>query len=123
VPSADDRAEAANLVFRRHGAALPRRGRTGAAVVDQHQPLAFAVFKRQRQPTIDLRDLAGMATRFRQAILPVAQAFLAGDAQAGAGNAVGSTPLRRGGKIEERQVGPGIGFAVGIKQMVALTSS
>ena len=49
-----DRTEAADLVLGRHRAALPRRGRARAAVVDQHQPLALAVLERQRQPAVDL---------------------------------------------------------------------
>ena len=53
-----DRTEAANLVFRRHRTAFPWRGRTSAAVVDQHQALALGIFKRQRQPAVDLGDIA-----------------------------------------------------------------
>ncbi len=48
-----DRAEAADLVLGRHRTALPRRGRPRAAVVDQHQALAFAVLERQGQPAVD----------------------------------------------------------------------
>ena len=113
-----DRAEAANLMLRRHRALLPRRSRARAAVIDQHQPLAFPVLERQRQPAVDFDDVAGMAARLPQAIAPEAQAFFAGDAQAGAGNAVAAAPLGGGRKIEEGQVGAGIGLAVGVEQMI-----
>ena len=56
-----DRAEAADLVLGRHRTALPRRGRPRAAVVDQHQALAFAVLERQGQPAVDLDHIAGHA--------------------------------------------------------------
>ena len=105
-------------MLRRHRAALPRRGCADAAVIHQHQPLAFAVFKGKRQPSVDFADIAAVSAGLLQAIAPVPQTFLAGDAQAGAGNAVGSTPFRRGRKIEESEVGAGIGFAVGIEQMI-----
>jgi len=76
-----DRAKAANLVLRRHRAPCPWRSVTGAAVIDQHQTLTFAVFKRQRQPAVDLRDIAGVAAGFFEAIAPVGQTLFAGDAQ------------------------------------------
>jgi len=110
--------EAADLVFRRHRAFLPRRGRPGAAVIHQHQALSFLILERQRQPPIDLRDLAGMAAGLLQPVAPVAEAGLAGDAQSGARDAVGAAPLGGGRKIEEGEVGAGIGLAVGVEQMV-----
>ena len=113
-----DRTEAADLVFRRHRAALPRRRRSRAAVVDQHQPLALAVLERQRQPAVDLDDIAGHAAGLLQAIAPVAETCFAGDAQAGARNRVGAAPLRGRREIEEGEVGAGIGLAVGVEQMI-----
>ena len=59
-------------------------------------------------------DAAGLL----QAIAPVAKAVFAGDAQAGARNRVGAAPLGRGRKIEEGEVGAGVGLAVGVEQMV-----
>jgi hypothetical protein len=105
-------------MLRRHGALLPRRGRPGAAVIDQHQPLPFAILERQRQPAVDLDDLAGVAAGLLQAIPPVAQRVLAGDAQRGAGNAVAAAPLGCGGKIEEGEIGAGAGLGVGVEQMI-----
>ena len=113
-----DRAETADLMFRRHRAVLPRRGRPRAAVVDQHQPLAFAVLERQRQPAVDFDDLAGDAAGRLQAVAPVAEAVFAGDAQAGARDRIAAAPLRGGRKIEEGQIGAGIGFAVGVEQVI-----
>ena len=113
-----DRTEAADLVLRRHRAALPWRGRPVAAVVDQHQPLAFAILKRQRQPAVDLDDIAGDAAGLFQAIPPVAKAGFAGDAQAGPRNRVGSALLGRRRKIEEGEIGAGVGFAVGVEQVI-----
>src|ERR1700731_2761139 len=75
-----DRTEAANLMLRRHRALCPRRCWTSAAVIDQHQTLTFAVFERQRQPAVDLRDIAGVAAGWLEAISPIAEAFLTGDA-------------------------------------------
>ena len=102
----------------RHRALLPRRGWPRAAVIDQHQPLAFAVFKRQRQPAVNFGNLAQLTARLLQAIAPITETFFAGDAQPGAGNAVGSTPLRRCRKVEEGEIGAGIGVSVGVEQMV-----
>src|SRR6266581_3159012 len=102
----------------RHRALLPRRGWPRAAVIDQHQPLAFAVFERQRQTAVDFGDLRRMAAGFLEAVPPVTKAFFAGDAQSGAGNAVGSAPLRRGREIEESKVSAGIGVSVGVEQMI-----
>ena len=113
-----DRTEAADLVFRWHRAALPRRGRALAAVVDQHQPLALAVLERQRQPAVDLDDIAGHAAGLFQAIPPVAQRLFAGDAQAGARDRIGSALLGGGREIEEGEIGAGIGFAVGVEQVI-----
>ena len=59
-----------------------------------------------------------MAARFPQAIVPVTQALLAGDAQAGAANAVGSAPLGGDRKIEKSQIGAGIGFSICVEQVV-----
>ena len=53
-----------------------------------------------------------------QAIPPVAQACFARDAQAGARDRVGAAPLGRGRKIEEGEIGAGIGFAVGVEQVI-----
>ena len=82
------------------------------------QPLAFAVFERQRQPAVDFGDLAGVAARLLQTVPPVAEAFFAGDAQSGARNAVAAAPLRCCRKIEECEVGAGIGVSVGVEQMI-----
>ena len=41
-----------------------------------------------------------------------------GDPQSGSRDAVGAALLGRGRKIEERQIGPRIGFAVGVEQVV-----
>jgi hypothetical protein len=113
-----DRAEAADLVLRRHRTFGPGRSRPGAAVIDQHQTLALLILERQRQPTVDFSDLAGMAAGLLQPIPPVAEAFFAGDAQSGARDAVAAAPLRGSRKIEEGEVGAGIGLAVGVEQMV-----
>ena len=80
--------------------------------------MAFAIFKRQRQPAADLGDIAGVAARLLQAIPPIAKTFLAGDAQGGARNTVAAAPLRRGRKIEERKIGAGIGLRVGVEQVI-----
>ena len=58
-----DRPEAANLMLRGHRAVLPGRGRTHSAIIDQHQPLAFAILERQCQPAIDFGYVAGMGRR------------------------------------------------------------
>ena len=63
-------------------------------------------------------DVAGHAAGLLQPVAPKAKAFLAGDAQAGARNAVGAAPLGRGRKIEEGEIGAGIGLAVGVEQMI-----
>ena len=59
-----------------------------------------------------------MAAGLLQPIPPEAQRFFAGDAQAGAGNAVGPAPLGGGRKIEEGKIGAGIGLRIRVKQMV-----
>src|SRR3954447_18193554 len=59
-----------------------------------------------------------MAARFPQAIVPVTQALLAGDAQAGAANAVGSAPLGGDWKSEKSEIGAGIGFSICVEQMI-----
>ncbi len=100
-------------MLRSHGEAVP-----APPVVDQHQTLALAVLERQGQPAVDLDQLAGHAAGLLQPVPPVSQAVLAGDAQAGAGNAVGPAPLGRGGKIEEGEIGAGTGVSVGIEQMI-----
>jgi hypothetical protein len=105
-------------VLCRNRAALPRRGRTLAAVVDQDQPLALAVLERQRQPTVDLDDITGRGAGRLEAIPPIAQRLFAGDAQAGARDRIGAAPLGRRREIEEGEIGAGIGFAVGIEQMI-----
>ncbi len=105
-------------MLRRHRALLPRRGWPRAAVIDQHQPLALTILERQRQTAVDLDDLTGMAARFLEAVPPVTKAFFAGDAQSGAGNAVGAAPLRCCREIEECKVGAGIGVSVGVEQMI-----
>ena len=99
--------------LRSHGEAVP-----DAAIVDQHQPLAFAILERQRQPAVDLDDIAGDAAGLFQAIPPVAEAGFARDAQAGARDRVGSALLGRCRKIEEGEIGAGIGFAVGVEQVI-----
>jgi hypothetical protein len=71
------RAEAADLVLRRHGAALPRPRSPLPAVIDQHQPLAFAVLERQGQPAIDFDDIAGVAAGLLQSVAPVGEAGFA----------------------------------------------
>jgi hypothetical protein len=53
-----------------------------------------------------------------QAVVPKLEAVVAGNAQAGARDAVGAAALGRRWKIEEGKVCAGIGFAVGIEQMV-----
>jgi hypothetical protein len=59
-----------------------------------------------------------VAAGLPEAITPVAETFLAGNAQPGARDAVGSAPLGCGRKIEERQIGAGIGLSVGVEQMI-----
>ena len=105
-------------MFGGNRAALPRRSFARAAVVDQHQALAFAVLERQRQPAIDLDHLAGDAAGRLQAVAPPAEAFFTGDAKPGARNRVGSAPLGGGRKVEEGEIGAGVGFAVGVEQVV-----
>ena len=99
--------------LRSHGEAAPLR-----PVVDQHQPLALAVLERQRQPAVDLDDIAGHGAGLFQAIPPVAQRLFARDAQAGARDRIGSAPLGGGREIEEGEIGAGIGFAVGVEQVI-----
>ena len=89
-----------------------------AAIVDQHQPLALAVLERQRQPAVDLDDIAGHGAGLFQAIPPVAEGLFARDAQARARDRIGSAPLGGGREIEEGEIGAGIGFAVGIEQVI-----
>ena len=113
-----DRAETPDLVLWGHRAILPWRGRARAAVVNQHQTLPFIVLERQRQPAVDFHDLAGDAAGRPQAVAPVAKTVFAGDAQAGARDRIAAAPLGGGRKIEEGQVGAGIGFAVGVEQVV-----
>ena len=100
------------------GLLLPRRGRSRAAVVDQHQALALAILERQRQPAVDFDDLAGHGRRPASGDRASNPGVFAGDAQAGARDRVGSAPLGRGRKIEEGEVGAGIGLAVGVEQMI-----
>jgi hypothetical protein len=78
-----DRTEAANLVLGRDGAPLPRRGRTSAAVIRQHQPLAFAILKWEREAAIDFDHVAGDAAGLPQPVAPKPETAFAGDAQAG----------------------------------------
>jgi hypothetical protein len=59
-----------------------------------------------------------VAARLLQAVAPVTETFLAGDAQSRARDAVAPAPLRRRRKIEESEVGAGIGLSVGVEQMV-----
>ena len=100
------------------GTAVPRRGGARAAIVDQHQALALAVLERQRQAAVDLDDIAGHAAGLFQAIPPVAEGLFARDAQAGARDRIGSAPLGGCREIEEGEIGAGIGFAVGIEQVI-----
>ena len=102
----------------RHRAAFPRRGRAFSAVVDQHQPLPLAVLERQRQPAVDLDDVADRGAGFFQAVPPVAERAFAGDAQARARDRIGAARLGGGREIEEGEIGARIGFAVGVEQMI-----
>ena len=80
--------------------------------------MTFAVFERQRQAAVDLGYLADVATRLPQAVAPEPEAALAGDAQPGARDAVGSAALGRRRKIEEGEICAGTAFAVGVEQMI-----
>src|SRR4051794_464065 len=93
--------EASDLMFYRHRAPVPWRRRSRSAIIVQHQALALAVLERQRQPAVDLRDIAGGYAGRLQAVAPEQQGLFAGDAQSRARNAVGAAPLGRGRKIEE----------------------
>src|SRR6185295_10174012 len=53
-----------------------------------------------------------------EAIPPVAQRLFTRDAQARARDRIGSAPLGGGREIEEGEIGAGIGFAVGIEQVI-----
>jgi len=79
--------------------------------------LAFSVFERQRRP-VDLGHFADMKACLLQPVAPIVQAVLAGDAQAGARDAVGSAALGRDRKIDEGEIGAGTTFAVGVEQVV-----
>src|SRR6476620_2562964 len=105
-------------MLRRYRTSFPWRRLSLTAVVDQHQPLALIVLERQRQPSVDFDDLAGDDARLFQAVAPISQALFTGNAQAGARNRVGPAALGSCGKIEEGEIGAGIGFAVGVEQMI-----
>ncbi len=105
-------------MFRRNRALRPGRGCAGAAIVDQHQALAFAVLEGERQPAVDFDDIAGRDGSLVQAIVPERQRVFAGNAQAGRRDAVGAARLRRHGPVEEGEVGTGARLAVGVEQMI-----
>jgi hypothetical protein len=113
-----DRTEASNLMFARHGAALPGRGGPRSAVVTEHQTLVFPILERQRQSAVDLGDFADMAACPLQTGMPILEAVLAGDAQAGARDRVGAAAFGRRRKIEKGEIGAGIGFPVGVEQVI-----
>ena len=100
------------------GSAVPWRRCASAAIVDQHQALPLAVLERQRQPAVDLDDIAGRGAGLFEAIAPVAEGFFTGDAQAGARDRIGAALLPGGREIEEGEIGAGIGFAVGVEQVI-----
>ena len=72
--------------------------------VEQHGPNGL----------IGTDHLAGDNAGLLQPLAPIPEARFARDAQPGARNRVGPAPLGRGRKIEEGEVRPGVGFAVGL---------
>src|SRR6266568_2201978 len=59
-----------------------------------------------------------MSAGLLQPVPPKPKTVLAGDAQSRARNAVAAAPLGRRRKVEEGEVGAGIGAPVGVEQMI-----
>ena len=53
-----DRTEPADLMLRRNRAAVPRQTPRPPAIIHQRQPLALEILELQRQPAVDLGDVA-----------------------------------------------------------------
>ena len=113
-----DRAEAANLVLRRHRAAVPRVRLAGAPIVDEREPLALRILEVERQPAVALRDLAGAHAELAQPRLPVVERVGAGHAQRRARDRARPARLRGHRPVEEGEVGSGRPLRVGVEQVI-----
>ena len=103
-----DGAKPLDLVFCGNGAAVPRMRRRKAAIVDQPEPLALAIFKIKRQAAVDLADIFGRDAQFAEAGLPPFDAFWTADTKTGARNAVGATSLAVDRPVEKVRSVPGV---------------
>ena len=113
-----DRAEAADLVLRWHGAAVPRVSLARAAVIHEAEALAFGILEIEPEASVALVDaLMGDALRV-EALLPPCKRLLAVHPQGRVDDAVGSPPLAPGREIEEGEVGAGRRDAVRIEEVI-----
>src|SRR5690606_37821615 len=85
---------------------------------DEAEALSLAVLEIEAGAAAGIADLAGPDLLFGKAGLPPFERGEAGDAQAGARDAVGAAPLVADRPVEEGEVRAGRGQAVGIEEMV-----
>ena len=102
-----DRAEPPDLVLR-WDRALSQASRALAAIVDQRQTLALDVLERQRQPAVDLDDIAVATPALLQPVAPVAERRLAAHAQAGARDRLVPRSSRAAGQSKKVRSVPGL---------------
>src|SRR6478609_8290116 len=80
-----DRAEAADLVLGRHGAAVPRMGLLALpAVIDEAQALALEILEVEDEPSVALDDLRVRDAEVPEALLPPGERVGSGHAHGGA---------------------------------------
>src|SRR5690606_436191 len=113
-----DGTEPPDLVLWRNGALLPRVRCSCASIVHEAEPLTLMILEIEACTSIDEPSVALQQVCITQTSSPEVQRILAANAQACAGDRMGSTTLRSDRPIKERQIRSRRGLTVGVKEVI-----
>ena len=102
----------------RNRALLPRKCSAEPAIIDQRQPLALEILELQRQPAVDVRDIAHRPAARLQPFAPETKRLLTVHSESGPRHRARTAHLALHRPVEESDVGAGTGLRVGIEQVV-----